>query len=118
MNGDLESTWQNILLDIKNSINLPTFKAWFEHISPISLKKNCLTVSVGSHFAKEWLESRYLSLLNDSTRRVVGNGFEIKIISSPATEGEGFSSYESPEDAQVLTPRIRNTEPSSFNSKY
>ncbi|GAI87905.1 unnamed protein product, partial [marine sediment metagenome] len=57
--SDLETIWENTLKDIKNKINLPTYKAWFEHITPLSLKKNCLTVSVGSSFAKEWLESRY-----------------------------------------------------------
>ena len=69
MNGEIDSVWKNILTDIKNNINLPTFKTWFETITPRDLKKNTLTVSVGSDFAKAWLESRYLSLLNNSTKK-------------------------------------------------
>ena len=30
MNGEIDSVWENILTDIKNNINLPTFKTWFE----------------------------------------------------------------------------------------
>ena len=62
--AELESIWKSTLDDLKSKINLPTYKAWFEHITPLSLKKNCLTVSVGSPFAKEWLESKYSKILN------------------------------------------------------
>ena len=91
MNSEINSIWKNILTDIKGNINLPTYKTWFETITPRNLKKNTLTVSVSSAFAREWLESRYLSLLNNSTKKVAGDEFTIKIITlSPEHSNDGF----------------------------
>ncbi|TET14461.1 MAG: chromosomal replication initiator protein DnaA [Actinobacteria bacterium] len=118
--SDLETIWENTLKDIKNRINLPTYKAWFEHITPLSLKKNCLTVSVGSSFAKEWLESRYSNLLSDSIKKVINNSCKIKIVTAPesleSTE-RYYDEYidESIESAYYLNKKIKN---STFNTKY
>jgi chromosomal replication initiator protein len=118
--ADLENIWKNTLEDIKNKINLPTYKAWFEHITPLSLKKNCLTVSVGSPFAKEWLESRYSNLLSGSIKKVINNSCKIKIIATPdsleSTE-RYYDEYidESVESADYHNKKIKN---STFNTKY
>ena len=117
---DLQDIWKNTLEDIKKKINLPTYKAWFEHITPLSLKKNCLTVSVGSNFAKEWLESRYLNLLSESIKKVISNSSKIKIIAAPDSSestGEHYNEYidETTEDTGYQIKKIKN---STFNTKY
>jgi len=119
MDGEINSVWKNILSDIKNNINLPTFKTWFETITPQDLKKNTLTVSVGSDFAKEWLESRYLSLLNNSTKKVAGDNINIKIIT------RATSQIDDPLPLDSVLPkqnsRRNNTDIANdtiFNSKY
>lgn len=117
---DLQNIWKNTLDDVKNKINVPTFKAWFEHITPVSLKKNCLTVSVGSPFAKEWLESRYSNLLSESIKKVTNNSYKIKIITSPEIReapDNNFSDYikETTGTKNYISSKNRS---SSFNSKY
>ncbi len=118
--ADLENIWQNILIDIKSNINIPTYKTWFEHISPVSLKKNSLTVSVGSSFAKEWLESRYLSLINNSAKKIAGPSCKVTIITRPPDSGD-LPEYPD----QALGPsggRIKNANAGAsavvFNTKY
>jgi chromosomal replication initiator protein len=118
--ADLQNIWKNTLEDIKNKINLPTYKAWFEHITPLSLKKNCLTVSVGSTFAKEWLESRYSNLLSESIKKAINNSSKIKIIAAPDSSestGELYNEYidETIEGTDYPIKKIKN---STFNSKY
>jgi chromosomal replication initiator protein len=118
--AELESIWKNTLDDLKNKINLPTYKAWFEHITPLSLKKNCLTISVGSPFAKEWLESRYSKILSDSIKKVTNTKCKIKIITSPGDNGDPSRNYsnfadESVEDTIRPGVKLKN---SSFNTKY
>jgi len=120
MNGEINSIWQNILTDIKSNINLPTYKTWFESINPQSLKKNTLTVSVASSFAKEWLESRYLSLLNNSTKKIAGDNCKIKIITQPpdpAEEGLLFDSRPVETGEKIITDN-RSAEDVIFNTKY
>ncbi len=120
MNDEINSIWQNILTDIKSNINLPTYKTWFESIRPRSLKKNVLTVSVASSFAKEWLESRYLSLLNNSTKKIAGAGCKIKIITQPSDQAEEglLFSNEPLEINENNESNNRNSEEVLFNSKY
>ncbi len=117
--ADLENIWQSILIDIKSNINIPTYKTWFEHITPVSLKKNSLTVSVGSSFAKEWLESRYLSLINTSAKKITGSSCKIKIITRPAASSN-MPEYPDPlpEDAGGINKTNTGASAIVFNTKY
>ncbi|MEA2016180.1 MAG: chromosomal replication initiator protein DnaA [Actinomycetota bacterium] len=115
---ELQNIWDNTLDDVKNKINLPTYKAWFEHITPISLKKNCLTISVGSSFAKEWLESRYSSILSDSVKKVTNNSYRIKIITSHSGNKYPTEDYIK-DNSKNGRPAIKiSNKSSSFNLKY
>jgi chromosomal replication initiator protein len=118
--AELESIWKNTLDDLKNKINLPTYKAWFEHITPLSLKKNCLTISVGSPFAKEWLESRYSKILSDSIKKVTNTKCKIKIITSADNVKDTAVNYlnYTDEDAGDSVYPTRKLKDSSFNKKY
>ncbi len=120
MNGEINTVWENILADIKNNINLPTFKTWFETISPRDLKKNTLTVSVGSDFAKEWLESRYLSLLNSSTKKFAGDNTTIKIVTRASGPEEEFFPVDTDLSRGEGQSLVNNASPggSGFNLKY
>ena len=83
MELDLNNIWEKILEDIKSNTNTPLYKTWFEHISPVSFKENCLTVSTTSVFAKEWLESRYLNMLTGSVNKILGSPCKLKITADP-----------------------------------
>ncbi|MHB1376880.1 MAG: chromosomal replication initiator protein DnaA [Candidatus Humimicrobiaceae bacterium] len=83
MEENINDIWSLILSDIKNSINTPTYKTWFENIMPISLKKNILTISVSSDFAREWFETRYNKILSDSIDKCLNQSCRIKIIVDP-----------------------------------
>jgi chromosomal replication initiator protein len=118
--AEIQEVWKNTLDDVKNKINIPTYKAWFEHITPISLKKNCLTISVGSPFAKEWLESRYSDILADSVKKATNNSYKIKIVTQPRKKDHSSSSYEEYTGDTVAEKTRTSTtnRNSSFNSKY
>ncbi|MCG9479109.1 MAG: chromosomal replication initiator protein DnaA [Actinomycetia bacterium] len=113
---DINDSWKLVLEDIKGSINTPTFKTWFENIYPVSFKKNCLTISVNSHFAKEWLETRYVEILSSSIKKNISKDCTFKIVVTPGEE----SSYPEP-DSFTRAP-AKNKKPkattSRFNHKY
>jgi len=83
MEENINEIWAVVLSDIKNSVNTPTYKTWFENVVPISLKKNTLTISVSSDFAKEWFETRYNKILGDSINKSINQNCKIKIIVDP-----------------------------------
>jgi len=72
--------WNKVLDLIKAELNIPTFKTWFENTRPVSVGNSTLIVSVPNQFAKEWLESRYLSLINNSIKRVMNDSCSVEIV--------------------------------------
>lgn len=124
MEENINEIWAVILSDIKNSINTPTYKTWFENIVPISLKKNTLTISVSSDFAKEWFETRYNKILSDSIDKSLRQNCKIKIIVDP-----DISKKELPENLPGDLPKSSKktkehkhlygkSQTQEFNNKY
>lgn len=72
--------WDEVLELIKVELNIPTFKTWFENTKPLSINDSNFNICVPNQFAKEWLESRYLSLINISLERATGNSYSVKIM--------------------------------------
>jgi chromosomal replication initiator protein len=112
----LNSLWKNVLDSVKGKVNTPTFKTWFEPIVPISLKKNLLTVSVSSQFAKEWLESRYQEILLAAVQKIIDPAAKLVIaVGSGATNKDPAATEEEP------VAKNRKTSSSAaigFNPKY
>ena len=83
MDENINDIWASVLENIKDNVNTPTFKTWFENVVPISLKKNTLTISVASEFAKEWLQTRYSKTICDAIHNIINLDCKIKIIVDP-----------------------------------
>ena len=115
--NDVSSLWQNVLDAIKGSVNAPTFKTWFEPIKPISLSKNCLTLSVNSPFAKEWLESRYLGLIAETTQKVINPSTKVKIIVEAGFSNKLTTAFDDDMDLSQLGVNLKSSS-ISFNTKY
>jgi len=115
--NDVSSLWQNVLDAIKGSVNAPTFKTWFEPIKPISLSKNCLTLSVNSPFAKEWLESRYLGLIAETTQKVINPSTKVKIIIEAGVSNKLTTAFDDDMDLSQLGVNLKSSS-ISFNTKY
>ncbi len=115
--NDVSSLWQNVLDSIKGSVNAPTFKTWFEPIKPISLSKNCLTLSVNSPFAKEWLESRYLGLIAETTQKVINPSTKVKIIVEAGVSNKLTTAFDDDMDLSQLGVNLKSSS-ISFNTKY
>ncbi|RJQ53306.1 MAG: chromosomal replication initiator protein DnaA [Actinobacteria bacterium] len=124
MQDQLDTIWQQTLDIIKDELNTPTFRTWFENTSPVAMQDGSLVVSTPNDFAKEWLESRYSTLVGSALNEVMGEVVEIKFTvaaggSTVAVEEE--ASAASPgESARVPAdnPLARAMAPSSLNTKY
>ncbi len=82
MQSDLGSIWKNVLDVIKSQLNPPTFQTWFSQTRPVEMTAKRFVVSAPSDFARDWLESRFLSLVAKSVAKVVGKPLEIKFVTA------------------------------------
>lgn len=78
----LEKVWEETLSIIKSHLNLPTFKTWFVNTHPIELEEDRFVLAAPNDFAREWLESRYLSLISGSLFEVIGREVSVAFVSS------------------------------------
>jgi chromosomal replication initiator protein len=55
--------WITILSNVENSISRANFITWFQNTGIIEIKNETLHISVPSTFARDWLSSKYESLI-------------------------------------------------------
>lgn len=100
---DLGSIWESALDIIRRQLNTPTFKTWFENTRPISIDSRSLTISAPNSFAKDWLETRYSSLIADAIKRVTGKGLEVRVVISDADHSAASENPQAGVEDQVET---------------
>lgn len=74
MKTDCKNLWNKCLDVIKDNIPEVAFNTWFAPIIPLKYKDNILTVQVPSQFFYEYLEDKYLDLIQQTLYREIGEG--------------------------------------------
>ncbi|MDR1742778.1 MAG: chromosomal replication initiator protein DnaA [Dysgonamonadaceae bacterium] len=72
MKTDFKHLWNNCLVVIRDNISEAAFNTWFAPIIPLKYKDNVLTVQVPSQFFYEYLEDKYLDLIQRTLYREIG----------------------------------------------
>lgn len=74
MKSDYTFLWNNCLNVIRDNIPEAAFNTWFKPIIPLKYKDGVLTVQVPSQFFYEYLEEKYIDLLQHTLYREIGKG--------------------------------------------
>ncbi|MCD7971912.1 MAG: chromosomal replication initiator protein DnaA [Candidatus Azobacteroides sp.] len=72
MNKDYQYLWNSCLEIIKDNVPEATFKTWFSPITPLSFDGSVLIVQVPSQFFYEYLEEKFIDLLQKTLNRIIG----------------------------------------------
>jgi chromosomal replication initiator protein len=75
---DVQRVWQDTLDVVRAELNTPTFKTWFEQTAPLGIVEEEMVVSVQNDFARDWLETRYSSLLASALTQVTGSPMVVR----------------------------------------
>lgn len=134
MKRDFKNLWSNCLNVIRDNIPEVAFNTWFAPIIPLKYKDNVLTVQVPSQFFYEYLEEKYIDLIQQTLYREIGEGtiLNYRVVVEAGTNttvelrGESKSiatdrNINSKEIAKVPSPFDRVETPefnSQINSKY
>lgn len=91
---DLKTLWQKALADIELQISKANFLTWFKN-SKLVEKNNetgSVVIGVSSHFAKEWIQSKYHKTLLDILQNIdeTINRIEYVVLSSKEVEKKIF----------------------------
>ena len=78
---DITAIWSQVLDIVRDELNTPSFKTWFEHTAPIEITDDgVFVVGVQNDFARAWLEDRYSQRLSAALEQVTGVGLRVRII--------------------------------------
>jgi chromosomal replication initiator protein len=92
---DPKQVWRAALGELQVSLSPANFETWLKETALVAVDDNRFRVAVPNGFAKDWLETRYRSLISQTLARVVGYSvtvdFEVQegVTSQPAAEGAG-----------------------------
>jgi chromosomal replication initiator protein len=80
MASDISTIWADVLDIVREELNEPSFKTWFEHTEAIDITPDgVFVVGVQNDFARAWLEDRYTQRLSAALTQVVGRDLTVKI---------------------------------------
>ena len=135
MSKNFKYLWEKCLDVIRDNIPEPAFNTWFAPIVPLNYQDHVLTIQVPSQFFYEYLEDKYLDLLQQTLYREIGEGtilnyrILVETENNIAVEMRGISKQfsgsnkQSTKNIAVKVPspfdRVETSEfDSQINSKY
>lgn len=119
---DAQQVWQDTLEFVREELNTPTFKTWFEQMSPLGIVEHEMVVSVPNDFARDWVETRYSSMLTATLTQVTGSPMAVRF----SVPGESVATASVPEQLEIDepvsivvpdVPAAKKAEPSEAHSK-
>jgi chromosomal replication initiator protein len=102
--------WKKVLDSIEQKISKPSFETWLKSTKIQSFTQNSLSILTPSKFAKDWLESRYSSLIHKTIFELIERNLDLHFID----EGEFLIASDNGKSSDVSEDQLYN----HFNKKY
>jgi chromosomal replication initiator protein len=75
--------WEQALDLISQQVNEGTYRIWFEPTIGLGLHEGTYSVGVASDFARDWIDTRFRSLMADAVGQVLGRPVAFSIVVAP-----------------------------------
>ncbi|GAW30215.1 chromosomal replication initiator protein DnaA [Carboxydocella sp. ULO1] len=80
MAHDFPQLWNEVLAIIAKEVSKPSFETWLKSTTPIDLRNNIALIGVPNVFARDWLESRYSDLINETISFLLGYPVQVRFV--------------------------------------
>src|SRR5688572_4179614 len=91
---DAKQVWRAALGELQVTLSPANFETWLRDTALVEVDDTRFRISVPNGFAKDWLESRYRSLISQTLGRIVGYGVQVDFVVSAAEAAGGGTSVE------------------------
>ncbi len=90
---DAKHVWRAALGELQVSLSPANYETWLRDTSLVGVEDNRFRISVPNGFAKDWLETRYRSLISQTLARIVGYSVQVEFVvaAADATSPTGAS---------------------------
>jgi chromosomal replication initiator protein len=83
---DAKQVWRAAMGELQVSLSPANFETWLRDTAVVDVDDNRFKIAVPNGFAKDWLETRYRSLISQTLARIVGYSVLVEFVVRPATE--------------------------------
>jgi len=83
---DAKQVWRAALGELQVSLSPANFETWLRDTALVEVDDNRFRISVPNGFAKDWLDSRYRSLISQTLARLVGYSVQVEFFVGQATD--------------------------------
>ena len=83
---DAKQVWRAALGELQVSLSPANFETWLRDTALVDVDDNRFRIAVPNGFAKDWLETRYRSLISQTLARIVGYSVQVEFVVRPASE--------------------------------
>jgi chromosomal replication initiator protein len=84
---DAKQVWRAALGELQVSLSPANFETWLRDTQLVDVDEQRFRISVPNGFAKDWLESRYRSLISQTLARIVGYSVQVEFVVGSGTAG-------------------------------
>jgi chromosomal replication initiator protein len=85
---DAKQVWRAALGELQVSLSPANFETWLRDTQLVDVDEQRFRIAVPNGFAKDWLESRYRSLISQTLARIVGYSVQVEFVID-STPGDG-----------------------------
>jgi len=111
---DAKQVWRATLGELQVSLSPANFETWLRDTYLLDVDDQRFRVAVPNGFAKDWLETRYRSLISQTLARVVGYSVQVEFIVTQNGDGKGASPAPS-QAVRVEATRVGSPEGATTN---
>jgi chromosomal replication initiator protein len=95
---DAKQVWRAALGELQVTLSPANFETWLRDTALVEVDDTRFRISVPNGFAKDWLESRYRSLISQTLGRIVGYGVQVDfVVNAVEANGTGHAGGEAAE---------------------
>ena len=98
---DAKQVWRAALGELQVSLSPANYETWLRDTQLIDVEDNRFRIAVPNGFAKDWLETRYRSLISQTLARIVGYSVQVEFVIGATGDGEAAT----PADDDAGAPR-------------
>jgi chromosomal replication initiator protein len=94
---DAKQVWRAALGELQVSLSPANYETWLRDTQLVDVDEQRFRIAVPNGFAKDWLETRYRSLISQTLARIVGYSVQVEFVIGPApTNGTQAGGHDAP----------------------
>jgi chromosomal replication initiator protein len=103
---DAKQVWRAALGELQVSLSPANFETWLRDTHLVDVDDQLFRIAVPNGFAKDWLETRYRSLISQTLARVVGYSVQVEFVVTGAGEAQAQAQAVAAQPVRVEPTRV------------